>query len=228
MLTRVTKLPLYSDQTFKMIQNRAVDIVNRCNGFDDPQWQAETLQGFRWKDDSCTLDAMLMIFLRLAEILHGTKYWPQKGESVVLHQLLEDAAVLLKMPWHSRTADDMDQFRNRVREGLSKKLRIKISRTSILERFHSHIIPQSWITFPLELKIKCSECGNEYTVDQEAKGLSLSLRNGPLDGLSPIAVPISGPSETGTFVEPSPQCTATLTNVQGILQSIVFYLCCKN
>jgi hypothetical protein len=201
MLTRVTKLPLFLDGNFEKIQNCAVDLVNRWNGFDDLQRQSETLQGIQWKDYSCSLDAILMIFLRLVEILHKTEDWTKKGESKILHHLLENAAVLLKTPWHSRTPEDMDQFRDKVREGLWKEACIKIVKTSILKRIDNHIIPRRWITFHVESKIQCSNCGNEYTVCKNATGLSFSLRDDSL---------------------------AALTNVQAILQSIVCYLCCEN
>jgi hypothetical protein len=137
------------------------DILVMPSIFDDLtfQKQRETLQGFPWHEFSCSLDALQLMNICIAENLGEDKYDGSRNvDSDVIPEVLKYTLSLAKIPWIDRTLAMMRAHRDGIRAELSEKKHIIIGAESALEHFERHIIPSWLIEFPVSVKMSCSAC----------------------------------------------------------------------
>ena len=168
----------------------APEIDLRCLQLNEhnPQGQDVSFQGFPWNDFSCSLDALLLVDICIAQALSGVEYRERQNcGSDILKQVLDDILELMKTPWPDRTIDVMQKFRDRIRNYLETKECVIIGKNSALEDSDKHIIPSWLVEFRVLMKISCSGCQSDRVDNRRpARGLAFCVRNESLSGLKSL------------------------------------------
>jgi hypothetical protein len=133
--------------------------------------QGDTLPGFPWHKFSCSLDALQLMNICIAEAVDEDEYYGSvKVDSEVIPEVLKHTLSLAKIPWGDRTRAVMQAHRDGIRAELSEKKCITIGATSALEHFETHIIPSLLIEFLVSVRMSCSTC--QYVASDEKRSTS--------------------------------------------------------
>lgn len=174
-------------------RSREHDLLSRLEGLElnksNKEDQCETLQGFPWDNFSCSLDAILLVNMCIAEALGEEGYIGLGNfESDVLKQVSKDTLALMKTPWRDRNIHSMRQLRDTIRNCLLSKLAVEIGEGCCLEQSDKHIISSWLVGFPISMEIACAHCQSLENIERPrtTRGLSFCVRQNSLSGLSSL------------------------------------------
>ena len=143
------------------------------------------LPGFRWKRNSCCLDALLVINIVILKVLAPDVDGRFGSESEVMHAVTKQGLELLKISWPQLDICIIEKYRDTIREKLRDR-GIRIGKKSVLDHLDHHIISSSFVEFPMQINTKCSDCNHTENKQRHLRGLSFYIRKDQSDDFTSI------------------------------------------